>query len=331
MAGGSKTAVIAAIGGNTLVMTAKFAGAAITGSGAMLSEGIHSFADVLNQVLLLVGVLKSEKIPDDKYQYGYGAERYVWSLISAVGIFFLGCGVTVYHGVSQLLHPGHHLTSLGWAFAVLIFSLVIEGIVLYLAFAAVRKSAAGKPFFNYMFNEADPAAVAVLLEDAAACFGVIIAMVAIGLSMATGWSGWDALGSIAVGLLLGAVAIWLIVRNRMLLVGPGVPAHVRMQVQKIIEQNPAVEEVVDLRTRIIDADTYRIKADIRFDGEELAKKLEVRLREEYDGIDSFDDFKSFAAGYADDVVELLASEIDSIERRIRDAVPEARHLDIEAE
>ncbi len=329
--GGSKVAVISAIGGNTLVMLAKFAGSFITGSAAMLSEGIHSFADVLNQVLLLIGVVKSEKIADEFYNYGYGAERYVWSLISAVGIFFLGCGVTVYHGVSQLLHPGHHLTSLWWALGVLVFSIIVEGIVLYMAVAAVQKAAAGRPFFDYLFNDADPAAVAVVLEDAAACLGVLIAMLTIGLSAVTGWAAWDAIGSILVGLLLGVVAVWLIVRNRMLLVGPGVPRHVREQVQRIIEQNPAVEEIVDMRTRIIDSNTYRIKADIRFDGESLARKLEERLRQEYDSIDNFDDFKRFATAYADDVVELLADEVDAIEKRIRQAVPEARHLDIEAE
>ena len=100
----SKGAVVAAIVGNFLVMIAKFVAYFATGSGAMLSEGIHTFADLLNQILLLVGIKRSVHDPNDKYAYGYGAERYVWALISAVGIFFLGCGVTVYHGISSLLH-----------------------------------------------------------------------------------------------------------------------------------------------------------------------------------------------------------------------------------
>ena len=122
----SKGAVVAAIVGNFLVMIAKFVAYFATGSGAMLSEGIHTFADLLNQILLLVGIKRSVHDPNDKYAYGYGAERYVWALISAVGIFFLGCGVTVYHGISSLLHEHEPVRQYGWAIGVLIVSFVMR-------------------------------------------------------------------------------------------------------------------------------------------------------------------------------------------------------------
>jgi zinc transporter 9 len=247
-----------------------------------------------------------------------------------VGIFFLGCGVTVYHGIQSLLHP-HHMTDYSWAIGVLIMAFFVEGFVLWIAVRAVQAKADGKPFFKYLFTEADPAAVAVVLEDAAACLGVLIAIAAIILTWVTGHAYWDAIGSIVIGMLLGAIAIWLIARNRSLLVGESVPAHVRQQVLKILHDNPAVEEVIDLRTRILDSETYRIKADIHFDGNALAEKMEGQLREQYERIKSFEDFKSFASRYADDIVDLLADEIDTIEKKIRSEIPEAKHMDLEAD
>ena len=327
---GSTGAVAAAIAGNATVMLAKFVAFLFTGSGAMLSETIHTLADLLNQILLMVGIVQSSRQPDDSYEYGYQAVRYVWALISAVGIFFLGCGVTIYHGIQTLLHP-HVLSDLGWALGVLLFSLVLEGVVLLIAIRTARHQAGGRPLMKFLREEADPAVVAVVLEDAAACLGILVAMFAILLTRMTGETYWDALGSITIGLLLGAVAIWLIRRNAQLLVGSSIPSPIREQVLRIIEQDPAVEEVVDLKTRILDTETYRIKADIRFEGDVLAEKLRPQLQSAYDNIRTYEEFEKFALELGDDVVELLAEKIDTIERRIRRQVPQAKHMDLEAE
>lgn len=332
-AGGSKLAVVAALTGNFFVMIAKFIGCLVTGSGAMLSEAIHSLADVLNQLLLLVGIVRSNRRPDVDFQYGYSAERYVWALISAVGIFFLGCGVTIYHGVSALIdpHPLQLDEYYGWLMGILLFSLIVESIVLVMAVQAMRKKSQHLPFFQYLRTQADPAGVAVILEDAAACVGIVIAFVAILLTKITGQVYWDAFGSIAVGLLLGAIAIWLIQRNRELLVGAAMPPHLRQQVLQILQQNPTVEEVVDLRSRILDTETYRVKADVRFDGQELAKKMETDLKTAFEEIETYEQFTEFVSKYADDLIDLLADEIDAIEKKIRQKVPEAEHLDLEAD
>lgn len=330
MAGGSKAAVSAAIVGNGLVAVAKFAAFLFTGSGAMLSEAIHTFADLLNQVLLLVGIVRSDRQPNRNYHYGFKSERYVWALISAVGIFFLGCGVTVYHGIRSLMHP-HELEGLSWAIGTLILSFVIEAIVLAIAIYQVRKEAKGRPLLEFLRREADPAAVAVVLEDAAACLGVLMALGAILLSLWTGDTRWDAYGSIAIGLLLGAIAIWLIQRNSQLLVGASIPAHLTRQIRQILSQNPAVEEIVDLKTRVLDTETYRIKADVHFDGKALARKLKPGLKEDYEAIRSYEDFEAFTQTFGDELVDLLATEIDAIERKIRDEIPQAEHMDIEAE
>ncbi len=326
----SKTAVAAAIGGNAMVMIAKFVAFLFTGSGAMLSEAIHTLADLINQILLMIGIVRSGKIADDTFAYGYQAERYVWALISAVGIFFLGCGVTIYHGINGLLHP-HELSDLGWALGVLTFSFVLESIVLWIAVRAAKEQAAGRPFLKFLRYEADPAVVTVVLEDAAACLGVLIAFVAIVLTRITGAPYWDAIGSLVIGALLGAIAIWLIARNSQLLVGASIPEPIRQKVLGIIEADVAVDHVVDLKTRMLDTDTYRIKADVKFDGGALAEKLRPELRETYHEIKTPEAFEKFTHEFADDIVELLAKEVDLIERRIRDQVPQAKHLDLEAE
>ena len=208
---------------------------------------------------------------------------------------------------------------------------VVEVMVLIIAVRGVLKAAKGKPFFKYLRKEADPAVAAVVLEDAAACIGVLIAMAAIILTQITHNHIWDAVGSIAIGILLGLIAIWLIKRNAELLVGASIPEHLREQVVTIIEQNPAVEEIVDLKTRILDTETYRIKADVRFDGEALVDKLKDQLKPAYEKIETYEQFEAFAREFGDDVVELLADEIDNIERKIKQQVPQAEHMDIEAE
>ncbi len=329
---GSKTAVLAAIVGNTLVMLSKFIAFLFTWSGAMLSEAIHTLADVLNQILLLIGIVRADKHPDERYAYGYMAERYVWALISAVGIFFLGCGVTVYHGISSLLHPHElHFDNIAWPMGVLIFSLAMEGYVLWVAIQAVRQQADGRPFFEFLRKHADPATVAVVLEDSAACLGCVIAMAAILLTKYTGQNYWDSIGSLTIGLLLGAIAVWLVWRNSQLLIGASIPAKTRQQVLSILRQNPTIEEVVDLKTRVLDTETYRIKADVRFDGEAFAERLKTDLPAAYEKIQTYEDFVSFSKGFADNVVEMLAEEIDAIEQRIKEQVPKAKHMDIEAD
>ena len=330
MAQGSKFAVSAAIVGNSTVMAAKFVAFLFTGSAAMLSESLHSLADTINQILLMVGIVRSGRTADHRHPFGYGAERAIWALMSAVGIFFLGAGVTVYHGVNTLLDP-HPLEGLGWAVVVLAVSFVIEAYVLGIAFRAVRSEAGGRPLLPFIREEADPTGVAVLLEDLAACLGILLAAAGIIATHVTGSSTYDALASISIGILLGCVAIFLIARNRDLLVGPAIPPEARRRIEEIIEQNPAVERIVRLRTRVLDPQTYRVAADLEFEGEVLARKLEPQLREAYSRIETYEDFQAFAARYADDVVQQLGDEVDAIEDAIRHTLPKARYLDIETE
>lgn len=327
----SKTAVLSAIAANFTVMVAKFIGFAFTFSGALLSEGIHTAADLLNQILLYIGIRRSGKNSDAKFEYGYGSEQYVWALISAVGIFFLGCGVTVYHGIHTLISPPEVHENLTWAIVILVISFFVEGAVLFIAVRGVKLDAGDNRFFDYLKQEADPSTVAVILEDSAACLGVVIALVAIVLTKITGETYWDAIGSLMIGCLLGAIAIFLISRNHTLLVGPSIPQNVRNQIYQILSENDIVESVVDLRTRVLDSETYRIKADLEFDGEALAIKKEGELKAAYEKITNYQEFRAFVIQFSDELIELLGDEIDKMEDEIREKFPKAQYLDLEAE
>lgn len=330
MAAGSKRAVSAAIAGNSTLTIAKLVAFLMTGSAAMLSEALHSLADTMNQVLLMIGIRRSTRAANPHFPFGYGAERAVWALMSAVGIFFLGCGVTLYHGVHTLLHP-KPLQDLRVAIVVLLVSFVVEAAVLVIAVRTVRQNSQGRPFFRYLWREADPTTTAVVLEDSAACLGVIFALIGIALVTLTGNPVWDAAASIAVALLLGAIAIWLVARSRYLLVGPAVPVDVRQRIREIVASSPVVEQIVLLRTRVLDTESFRVSADVEFDGEVLADLLEEDLRAAYPKISSYEEFRSFAARYADRLIERLGDEVDTIEAAIQQEFPKARYLDIEAE
>ncbi len=330
MAHGSHRAVAAAIIGNSFVTVAKAGVFFMTGSAAMLSEAMHSLADTLNQVLLMIGIRRSSRVADSSFPFGYGGERAVWALMSAVGIFFLGCGVTVYHGIQSLLHP-HELEGFGWAVGVLVISFVLEFSVLVLAVKIVHRDAQGKPFLTYLRREADPTSVAVVMEDSAACLGVIIALVGIFAAHVTGNPVWDSVASILIGLLLGAIAVWLVVRTSHLLVGPSIPPDARRRVREILSSNPAVEKIVALRTRMLDSETYRVSADIEFSGEALAEKVDSRLRDRFPEIAAHPDYKEFSGKFADCVIEELGDQIDVIEEAIQRAIPKAHYLDIEAD
>ena len=332
MAGdGSKTAVAAALVGNSFLLIGKFVVYLITGSGAMLAEAIHTLADLMNQILLMIGIVRSARPATARYRYGYGQERFVWALMSAVGIFFLGCGVTIYHGIHSLQDP-QPVVGLWWALGVLFVSLIVDGAVFWIAYRELKAAAGDRPLFAYLRREADPSAVAVLLEDFAACLGVIIAGVCIALAHTTGAYWLDGVGSILIGLLLGLVALFLIARNRSLLVGESASVEVHAKIHDLLDARRAVSEVTEIKSKVIDTETYDMLVHIDFKGEALARRLEERLRAAWNaGITDFDSFKAFAADYAEAVLDTLSDEIDAVEAAIREAVPAVKHIDVEVD
>jgi len=340
MAGSSAKAVYTAIATNSVITITKLTAFGFTGSGAMLSEGIHSLADVGNQSLLALGIQKAKKEADEDHPYGYGRDAFVWAMISAVGIFFLGCGFTLYHGASALWDHlngnSHPLESINVAVGVLIFSVVLESWTLWIAVREVRKSAdaAGMTFKEYTTDGADPMAVAVLLEDAAAVLGVLIVLVCIGLYVLTGNPIFDAIGSLVIALLLGCVAIFLVSKNRSALLGRTVTQSKQEAVISVLEADPVVEHIHDVKATVMSAETFRFKAEVDFDGEEIARRALIdqdltKISEDVAG--SPEALERYLLGFGEHIVEALGDEIDRIEARIRAEVPEAKHVDLEAD
>lgn len=332
--GGSRFAVYAAITGNSLVMCAKFVGFVFTGSGAMLSEAIHSLADVGNQALLAIGLQRSTRPPDETYPFGYGREAFVWSLMSAVGIFFLGCGVSIAHGVHTLTAgQAHGIASSGLGIGILVFSLVVEGSTLGAAVKGLRDSAKerGVGFWENVRTTDDPFGIAVLLEDSAAVLGVSVALASILLAGWTHDPRWDAYGTIVIGVLLGFVATFLIAKNRVLLLGRAIRPEDRDALTALLESDPAIERVVLQRATVAGVDDYRISAEIDFDGAWIAERyldgrnLESVLAE----LDSPEALRAFLKQYGEAVLTQAGKEVDRIESRIREELPRARNIALE--
>lgn len=332
---GSARVVTYAIISNFTVMVFKFGAYLYTGSASMLSEAVHSLADFANQCLLAFGILQSIKAPSIDHPYGWSRARYVYSLISGVGIFFLGSGVSVYHGISVLFTPPV-LASLPLALLVLFGSLLAEGATFVIAVNQVAKSAreTGVSFTDYLVRGRDPSAVAVLVEDGAAVAGLLIAASCLGLTSYTGNAVYDALGSIAIGGLLGTVAMFLIRRNADFLVGRSIPEERLKQIIDVLEQDIMVRSIHDVKATEMGADTVRFKAEINFDGREitrrhLSRKDLPKLLKEVHDVQSPEELERFMLDHGEQIIDTLGQEVDRIERNIKKQSPEVRHVDLE--
>ncbi|XP_073299221.1 metal tolerance protein C4 isoform X1 [Primulina huaijiensis] len=337
--GHSQRAVTTALWCNFLVFSLKFGVWLSTSSHVMLAEVVHSAADFANQALLAYGLSSSRRAPDALHPYGYSKERFVWSLISAVGIFCLGSGATIIHGIQNLwtsLPPEH----IEYAALVIGGSFIIEGASLVVAIHAVRKGAAaeGMKVRDYIWRGHDPTAVAVMTEDGAAVTGLAIAAASLVAVNATGNAIYDPIGSIIVGNLLGMVAIFLIQRNRHALIGRAIDNHDMERVLHFLQNDPVVDSVYDCKSEVIGPGFFRFKAEIDFNGVVLVQNYLKRTgREEWakqfreaakQGDDSA--LLKIMSNYGEEVVTALGSEVDRLEKEIQEIVPGIRHVDIEA-
>ena len=320
----SARTVLTALVGNSFVMIIKFVAFLMSGSGSMLSEAIHSAADTGNQLLLFVGLRRGEKAPDDRFHYGYGGERFVFGILSAAGIFFIGCGITIYHGIDSLLTP-HTPQLTASTFIVLGVSALIEGTVLALAVRAVLAERGDVPFFRYVRERADPATVAILLEDGAAVLGLMIATIGILMAYVTGNPIWDTAGSLSIGIILGGVAFYLVRENRELLLGRAVPSNTEEDFTNVVLAHPAVRSVRDIKTRQLAHDSYMFKAELTLDTDYLAEQLERTLPADHRDLTKGRALRRMTIATTD----LIATEMISIEAAIRVAIPLAKHIDLE--
>jgi len=259
----SRIAIYGAIGANLAIAATKFAVAGVTGSSAMLSEGIHSAVDTCNGVLLLVGTWRSELPASDEHPFGHGKELYFWSLIVAVLIFGVGGGVSFYEGVLHVREPTP-LTDPFWNYVVLGAAALFEGISFAIALRQFRREARGRPLWQALRGSKDPTTVTVLAEDSAALAGLAIAAVGVYASHVLDRPEVDGMASIAIGLLLAGVAVLLVRESRSLLVGEGIRPETARRVRELALAHPEIERAGRPLSMYIGRDAALLALDVHF-------------------------------------------------------------------
>jgi cation diffusion facilitator family transporter len=261
------------------VAAAKSVAAVVTGSASILAEAAHSWADTGNQVFLLVADRRSRRPPDRMHPLGHGREAYVWALLAALGLFVAGAAVSVTHGVQELLNP-EPATDYVVGYVVLAVSFVLEGISFLRSVRQARPAAAlfERDLVEQVIATSDPTLRGVFAEDSAALIGLVIAAGGLAARQLTGSATPDAVGSILVGVLLGAVAVLLINRNRQFLVGEEADPRIRAAVIQALLDEPEVARVTSLRLEIVGPRVVSVVGDVDLVGDASESNVAVRLR-----------------------------------------------------
>ena len=275
--GESITAIIAAIVGNLLIAITKFIAAAFTGSSAMLSEGIHSVVDTGNGGLMLLGVHKSKKPPDETHPFGHGRELYFWALIVALTIFAVGGGVSVYEGIKHIQHPVEIEKPI-WNYAVLGFSVVFEGISWYYGWKAFQATRKNQTILRTIQDSKDPTSYTVLLEDSAALLGLLIAFLGVFFGHYFNFPFLDGIASVLIGLLLCSVALFLGYETKSLLIGEAIDAPMIKEIRKIAEADESVEKTLKVLTIYFGPGEALLTLELKFVRDISAADLRVAIR-----------------------------------------------------
>jgi cation diffusion facilitator family transporter len=268
--------VVVALVANLAIAVAKIAAGLIGGSSAMLAEGAHSVADTTNQVFLLTSLRLSRKAPDDTHPFGYGKERFFWSLLAAIGIFVSGAVFSIYQGVHGLLSGESEVAGYLLSYAVLFISFLAEGTSWLKAVRQLRTQARaeGRTMIEHVRLSSDPTVKTVFSEDTAALIGLLLAALGLGLHQLTGQAYWDASAAIAIGVLLAVVAYLLGRDTKEMLIGEAAPAPVRDGIRRELAEHPEVDRVVDVRTMLLGPDMLLVAARLDMNDELGAAEVE---------------------------------------------------------
>ncbi|MBV9921829.1 MAG: cation diffusion facilitator family transporter [Pseudonocardia sp.] len=292
--GESTLTVLLAMGANLAVGVAKLVAGLLTGSAAMLSEAAHSVGDTMTEVLLLTALKRSAKPPDRTHPFGYGKERYVFSLLAAVSIFVAGALFPIYQGVHTLLGGAEQHQDVLVALIVLVVAAAIEGVSLTQAIRQVsaERREEGLDLLTFVRRSDDPTVITVLYEDSAAITGLVIAFAGVGLTALTGSRVWDGVASLLIGLLLVAVAYGLTRTNMALLIGRQADPRMVRAIGRRLGEQPEVDEVIDLLTMLTGTDKVLVCARLDFaqsassdDIEQACVRIDNTLREEFSDVD----------------------------------------------
>jgi cation diffusion facilitator family transporter len=260
----SRRAIVAAFVANLGIAIAKVVGFVFTGAASMLAEAIHSFADTSNQGLLILGshLAKRKATPD--HPFGYGRERYFWSFVVAMVIFSLGAVFAAYEGVTKLIHP-HDLQSPIWAVGILVVALGLESWSLRTAVQESNRERGDLSWWAFIRHSKVPELPVVLLEDLGALLGLVLALLGVGLAWVTGDPRFDAIGSLAIGVLLGVIAVVLAIEMRSLLLGESASRKQLQLLRDTVEQHPMVCRLIHMRTEHIGPEELLVGAKVEFD------------------------------------------------------------------
>ena len=263
MSSSSRNVIYAALVGNSLVAMTKFIAAFMTGSSAMLSEGIHSVVDTGNQVLLLYGLRRAQRPPDQHFPFGHGKEVYFWSFIVAILVFALGAGVSIYEGIIHLLHPSLPEKPL-INYIVLVLAFGFEGVAWFFAFKSFSRDKGKLGYIEAVQRGKDPSTFVVLFEDSAAMLGLVIAFLGVWLSQLTGIAWFDGLASILIGLLLAATATWLAYETKGLLIGESANQWIVEGVRELVSSEDSVDNVNEILTMHMGPDYILVNVSLDF-------------------------------------------------------------------
>ena len=272
--GDSRKVVLAALAGNAAIACAKLVAAWLSGSVAMLAEGVHSIADTANQTLLLLGMRLAARRDPVRYPLGRAKEVYFWSFVVSLMLFLLGGVYAIYEGLHALLSGSPSQGSPAAAIAVLSVSLLFEGFSFSVALREFDKGRGDRPRIDALLRGRDPTIPVVLLEDAGAVLGLLIALVAISVSAVTGSAVADGIGSLVIGVLLCAVGLTLAYETHSLIIGEGATPEMLERTRALASETAGVERVTQLLSMHLGPQTIMLGMKVRFSSELTLAEVE---------------------------------------------------------
>ncbi|WP_375494190.1 cation diffusion facilitator family transporter [uncultured Nostoc sp.] len=286
----SNKTIYAAMGANLAIAITKFIAASITGSSAMISEGIHSVVDTGDQLLLLLGIRRSKKPADDSHPFGYGQELYFWTFIVAILIFAIGGGMSIYEGITHLINPSP-LEDPMWNYIVLGMAILLEGFSWTVALKEFLPTKGKQNLWQAIKSSKDPTVLTILFEDTAAILGLLVALIGIFLGHLFNNVYLDGIASIIIGIILAIVAVVLARESKGLLVGESADPQTIANIRSLSKIEPGVKEVIRVLTMQLAPKEVLLNLEIQFShnltGEEIAltvENLEASIRQNHPDI-----------------------------------------------
>ncbi|WP_030451262.1 cation diffusion facilitator family transporter [Herbidospora cretacea] len=295
-ASGGTKAIVAALVANLSIAAAKFVAYLFTGSSSMIAEAVHSVADSGNQALLLLGGKRAARERTEQHPFGYGRERYFYSFVVAVVLFTIGALFSLYEGIHKIQAP-EDLSTPQWAFGVLIFAIIAEAFSFRTAIKESLPHKGNLTWWQFIRRSKSPELPVIVLEDLGALLGLIFALFGVTMAVVTGNPVWDGIGTIMIGVLLGAIAIVLAIETKSLLIGESAGPEIDAKIREALQSAPEVTRVIHMRTLHVGPEELLVAAKIAVEHDDTAAEV--------------------------------ARGIDEAEQRVRAAVPIARIIYLE--